>query len=377
MIYLDNAATTQVSQRVLNAMIPYFTEVYGNAGSIHTMGSDAARAMQKARKQCADPINALPEDIIFTSGGSEANTMAIVGLAQHLKSTGKTHVITTCVEHPSVLESMKYLFYNGCCVEYLPVTKDGDLDINDITRLIRDDTGLVSVMAVNNETGNYYDIGKIGAACKNRGVLFHTDCVQAYGTVDIDVYRDCIDFLSVSGHKFHAPKGIGFLYAKHKELLKPIILGGGQEQSLRSGTENIPYIVGLGEAAKAAYEDTKSPKKSETKRELFLSELQKHLGDIRINGRPHDSSKTINLLFDGVDGETLLLLLNNSGVFVSAGSACSSHSAVPSHVLTAIGLSADEARSSIRVSFSSFTTNEEICMAANIIADSVKKLKRR
>lgn len=377
MIYLDNAATTQVSQRVVNAMLPYFTEMYGNAGSIHTMGADAAKAMQKAREQCARPINADPEDIIFTSGGSEANTLAIVGLAKHLISIGKTHVITTPVEHPSVLEAMKYLFYSGFEVEYLSMGKDGELDTAELTSKIRKNTGLVSVMAVNNETGNSYDIQRIGAKCKKYGIFFHTDCVQAYGTMDIDVERDHIDFLSVSGHKFHAPKGVGFLYAKHKELLQPIILGGGQEQTLRSGTENVPSIVGMGEAAEAAFEDPASKQENADKRKLFLSELTKELGGVRINGCPHDGSKTINLFFDGVDGETLLLLLNNRGIVVSAGSACSAHSAVPSHVLTAIGLSDDEARSSIRVSFSVFTTNEEICEAAHVIADSVKKLQRR
>lgn len=376
-IYLDNAATTQVSWCVLDAMIPYLTEHYGNAGSIHTMGMDAARAMQKAREQCAKPINADPNDIIFTSGGSEANTLAIVGLAKYLESVGKTHVLTTQVEHPSVLEAMKYLFYKGFEVEYLPIGKGGEMDTSELAKRIRKNTGLVSVMAVNNETGNSYDIYKIGAKCRKYGILFHTDCVQAYGNMDINVQRDHIDFLSVSGHKFHAPKGVGFLYAKHKELLQPVILGGGQEQGVRSGTENIPSIVGMGVAAEIANEDPTRVQKNANKRKLFLSELTKELSDVRINGLPHEGSKTINLCFDGVDGETLLLLLNNKGIFVSAGSACSAHSAVPSHVLTAIGLTDDEARSSIRVSFSVFTTNEEICEAAHVIADSVKKLQRR
>ena len=358
-------------------MLPYFTEFYGNAGSIHTMGVDAAKAMQKARKQCAEPINADPEDIIFTSCGSEANKLAIVGLANHLTSIGKTHIITTSVEHPSVLEAMKYLFYSGFEVEYMPVQKDGSLNIAELTSRLRDDTGLVSVMAVNNETGNSYDVHGIGAECKKYGILFHTDCVQAYGNMDIDVQRDNIDFLSVSGHKFHAPKGVGFLYAGHKEFLNPIILGGGQEHTLRSGTENIPSIVGMGEAADAAFEDPAIRQKNTDKRKLFLNELTKDLGEVWINGCPHDGSKTINLFFDGVDGETLLLLLNSKGILVSAGSACSAHSAVPSHVLTAIGLTDEEARSSIRVSFSVFTTDEEICEAAHVITDSVKKLQRR
>lgn len=377
MIYLDNAATTQVSQRVVNAMLPYFTEMYGNAGSIHTMGTDAAKAMQKAREQCARPINAGPEDIIFTSGGSEANTLAIVGLAKHLESIGKTHVITTPVEHPSVLEAMKYLFYHGFEITYLPVDKHGILEKSTLVKAFREDTGLVSIMAVNNETGNSYDIRYIGSECKKREILFHTDCVQAFSNIDIDVKEFYIDFLSVSGHKFHAPKGVGFLYAKHKEFIRPIIFGGGQEFGLRSGTENIPYIVGIGKAAEIALEDQMSSECNREKRTLFLDELSKEISDFRINGHPHIGSKVINLYFDGVDGETLLLLLNNQGIFVSAGSACSAHSAVPSHVLKAIGLTDEESRNSIRVSFSSFTTNEEICESAHIIADSVKKLRRR
>ena len=377
MIYLDNAATTQVSQRVMDAMLPYFTEVYGNAGSIHTMGTDAAKAIQIAREQCALPINAEPDDIIFTSGGSEANTLAIVGLAEHLKSVGKTHLITTQVEHPSVLEAMKYLFYNGFEVTYLPVRNDGSLDMNDLEKSFRENTGLVSIMAVNNETGNEYDIHQIGNKCKQRGVLFHTDFVQAYGSLDADVVEDNIDFLSVSGHKFHAPKGVGFLYAKRKDLLRPIVLGGGQEYALRSGTENVPSIVGMGKAAEIAFESPESVKSYANNRKLFLNELTKYLGEVRINGKPHEHSKAVNVCTGDVDGETLLLLLNSRRVFVSAGSACSSHSAVPSHVLTAMGLSDDEARSSIRVSFSTFTTGEEVRNAAYIIADSIKKLQGR
>lgn len=376
MIYLDNAATTQVSRRVVDAMLPYFTEMYGNAGSIHTMGTTAAKALQKAREQCAKPLNANPDNIIFTSGGSEANTLAIVGLAEHLKSIGKTHIITTKVEHPSVLEAMKRLFYMGFEITYLSPDRRGNIDATDVVNAIRKSTGLVSIMAVNNETGNSYDICRIGARCKKQGILFHTDCVQAYGNMHIDVEAYHIDFLTVSGHKFHAQKGVGFLYAKHKEFLRPVILGGGQEFTLRSGTENVPAIVGMGEAAEAAYEALALQDNS-GKRKLFLNELTKELGEVRINGCPYGGSKTINLCFDGVDGETLLLLLNNKGVFVSAGSACSAHSAVPSHVLTAIGLTSDEARSSIRVSFSTHTSNEEICEAARIIADSVKKLQRR
>lgn len=377
MIYLDNAATTQVSQPVLDAMLPYFTEVYGNAGSIHTMGLNAAQAIKKAREQCALPINANPDDIIFTSGGSEANTLAIVGLAKYLKSIGKTHLITTQVEHPSVLEAMKYLFHNGFTITYLPVLPTGELRLDSLKKAIQHDTGLVSVMGVNNEIGNEFNLKGIGAICRQNGVLFHTDCVQAYCNINIDVEEFNIDFLSVSGHKFHAPKGVGFLYARNKDILEPIVFGGGQEFGLRSGTENTPYIVGLGAAASIAYENFYiSRRKYKTLMEVFAGTLIEEVPDALLNGLPHYYSRILNVRFEGVDGETLLLLLNSKGVYVSAGSACSAHSIIPSHVLMSLQLSESEARSSIRVSFSENLSSEEVANAARIIGGSVKELRR-
>lgn len=378
MIYLDNAATTQVSNSVLNAMLPYFRQDYGNAGSIHSMGAKCAKAVNEAREKCALPINADADNIIFTAGGSEANNLAIRGLAEHLKSTGKMHIITTQVEHPSVLNTMEYMETQGFHVEYLPVGNDGTLDINKLRVAFKENTGLVSVMTVNNETGNLYDVHQIGAECAQRGVLFHTDCVQGYGNVEIDVKNDNIDFLSVSGHKFHSPKGIGFLYVKNKELLSPVIYGGGQEHNLRSGTENVPGIVGMGVAAESAYRELTEwnwKQKATNKRETFLRELNASVDGVWVNGIPHEGSKTINLYIQGIDGETLLLMLNSRGVYVSAGSACSAHSAVPSHVLTAMGLTDLEARSSIRVSFSRYTTDKKLIEAAHIIADCVKTLR--
>lgn len=376
MIYLDNAATTQVSQRVVNAMLPYFTEMYGNAGSVHPMGADAANAMRKAREQCAKPIHANPQNILFTSGGSEANTLAILGLAKHLRSAGKTHIITTKVEHPSVLQSVRQLETEGFEVDYLPVQINGDLRLQDLCKAIRLNTGLVSVMGVNNETGNAYDVSSVGKICRELNILFHTDFVQGYGSRKANVEEDCVDFLSVSGHKFHAPKGVGFLYAGKKELLSPIVFGGGQESGLRSGTENIPGIVGMGEAAEAASEILFSGRDIGEVRRLFLYVLQNHVDRFWINGSPANDSRILNLRFEGVDGETLLLLLAQQDVFVSAGSACAAHSAVPSHVLTAMGLTSEQARSSIRISFSpGGTTCEEVCLAATRVAKAVKFLR--
>lgn len=376
MVYLDNAATTKVSQEVMEAMLPYFSDIYGNPGSIHSMGRTAERAVENARRQVAAPIGADPSKIVFTGSGSEANTLAIIGLAEHLKSIGKNHIITTQVEHHSVLECMKYLFYHGFHITYLPVNKRGEIDLNLLSSAICDRTGLVSAMRVNNETGNLYDVHGIGEICHQKGVLFHTDCVQGYCSTRTDVSADNIDFLSASGHKIHAPKGVGFLYAGRKELLRPVIFGGSQEDGLRGGTHNTPYIVGMGRAAELAYE--------KYRRNIYAYGMMTYaiqrriLSEVpyaHINGDPHDNSKTINVRFDSVDGETLLLLLDSKGVQVSAGSACSAHYAVPSHVLSAIGLTEDEARNSIRISISKYTTVEEINEAVQAIADSVKQLR--
>lgn len=376
MIYLDNAATTKVSPEVMGEMLPYFSEEYGNPGSIHSAGRRAMKAIDKAREQCATPISADPGNIIFTSGGSESNTMAIVGLSKYLKSIGKTHIITTQVEHHSVLNAVKSLFYLGFDATFLPVSRDGSLCVSDIEKEIRPETGLISVMMVNNETGNKYDIHSIGELCHKNGILFHTDCVQSYCCTHIDVERDYIDFLSASGHKIHAPKGVGILYAKHKEMLSPIIFGGSQEYELRGGTHNVPYIVGIGRAAHISYTDYLfNDHRYDTKIARLKSNILEEIPGVHINGVPHGNSKTLNLRFDGVDGETLLLLLDNKGVAVSAGSACSAHYATPSHVLSAIGLTPDEARSSIRISVSKYTTSEEIDIASKAIIDSVLQLR--
>lgn len=376
MIYLDNAATTMVSDEVIAAMRSYEKFAYGNPGSIHSMGRDAAKAIARARKQVAKPIGANPENIIFTSGGSESNSLAIVGLANYLKSKGKTHIITSTIEHPSVLEAIKALFYMGFEVTYLPVNEKGYLPASNLIGAIRDDTGLVSIMSVNNETGNQLPTHSIGLICHQKNVLFHTDCVQGYGCTDIDVEDDCIDFLSVSGHKFHAPKGAGFLYARKKELLSPIIYGGGQEFGLRSGTENVASIVGLGIAAKNMWENAGTTYKRNNKlRNLLISLITSEVSGVHINGNPYEGSKTVNLRFDDVDGETLVLLLDALDIIVSAGSACSAHSALPSHVLTALGLSEKEAKSSIRISFSDMTTEDEVRIAAKRITTAVKDLR--
>ena len=378
MIYLDAAATTKVSKEVVDAMLPYFTEQYGNPGSVHTVGRKAARAIAKAREQVARTINADPEQIIFTSGGSEANTLALLGVADYLVKREKTHIIVSSVEHHSVLSCIKQLFGKGFEITYLPVHRNGWICIDDVKNAIKPNTGLISIMTINNELGNLYDVDLIADICKEKSILFHTDFVQAYGSININVNDDGegIDFLSVSGHKIHAPKGIGFLYAKDKSILSPVVQGGGQEFGLRGGTENVPYIVGLGVAAEIAYQDLEMNNELyKSLRELFIKKVKRHLDGVHENGAPFLCSKIVNLTFDGVDGETLLLLLDAKGISVSAGSACSAHSAVPSHVLTAIGLTNKQARSSIRISFPDDISFEEVGSAADIIIDSVKQLR--
>lgn len=380
MIYLDNAATTKVSQSVIDAMIPWMNSDYGNPGSIHSMGRKAATAIEKARRQVALPINADPENIIFTSGGSEANSLAICGLENYLRKTGKTHIITTAVEHSSVLESIKSLFYKGFETTYCGIESNGLLNIAQLEAALKDNTALVSVMGANNETGTEFHIRKIGELCHERGILFHTDCVQAYGNREINVDSFHIDFLSASAHKFHGPKGVGFLYAKHKEFLEPFIHGGNQEHGLRAGTENTASIVGMGQAAEDYFYDMESHREYISKlRHLFIMVLAEAFdGDpkaFQLNGRPFYGQRTINILFDGVDGETLVLLLDKKGVVTSAGAACHAHLSEPSHVLKALGLTDEQARSSIRVSFSPENTYDEIIDAANIIAESVKLLR--
>lgn len=373
MIYLDNAATTKVSKEVLEKMSPHFSEFYGNPGSIHFMGQVAQDFVENARKQVASPINAKPDHIIFTSGGSEANTMAILGLMNYLKSEGKTHVITTQVEHHSVLNSVKQLFYNNFQVTYLPVDPDGSISFNQLKESILPTTGLISVMTVNNETGNLYPIHAIGELCHKENILFHTDCVQGYCQTDIDVERDWIDFLSASGHKIHAPKGVGFLYARNKELLSPIIFGGSQEYGLRGGTHNTPYIVGMGWAASFAHKNFEEDPRFYGRIATHIKgEIISQVPNAHINGTPFANSKTVNIRFDDIDGETLLMMLDSRGIEVSAGSACSAHYVAPSHVLSALGLTDDEARSSIRISVSKYNTGAEIDEAVQAIVDSVK-----
>lgn len=383
MIYLDNAATTQMDERVLKAMVPYLITEYGNAGTLYKFGRTANAAVRKARTQVASLLHATSEQIIFTSGGSEANSLVFGGLKDYLMHIGKTHILVSAIEHDSVLRAAESLIKDGFYVEYLLPHRDGTVSAQDVESAITPETGLISVMYANNETGAINPVNEIGAICMKRGILFHTDCVQAAGCHPIDVEEIRCDFLSLSSHKIHGPKGVGALFAKDKSVLTPVIFGGAeQEFGLRAGTENVAGIVGFGAAceisAKCLHEDCAWVSTLKQRFYMALIEtLQKNGREdiVRTNGPSIlTPGKTLNLRLCGIDGQTLLLMLDGKDICISAGSACNSHEAKPSHVLTAMGLTEDEARSSVRISFSRMNTADEVVDAANIIASCIEIL---
>lgn len=383
MIYLDNASTTRIDPKVLERMIPYMTEEYGNPGTLYKLGRDAKEAVEKARAQVAEFVGASrPDQIIFTSGGTEANNMVFFSLLDFLRKSEKTHVITASNEHDSVINSVKNLsIKRDFDVSFLPVHKNGHVEAGNLESMIRPDTGLVSVMYMNNETGAENPIEEIGAICAEHGILFHTDCVQAAGCSKLNVNRFRCDFLSISSHKIHGPKGVGALYIRDRTICDPLIFGGGaQEFGLRGGTENVAGIVGFGAACELMNETLRDVDiHNSMLKQVFYNELLERLGDrreiVHVNGDliiKH--GKTLNLRFDGIDAETLLLMLDANGVCVSAGSACRSHESEPSRVLLSMGLEPEEARSSLRFSFSKMNTEAEVTKAADIVAMCVSFL---
>lgn len=379
MIYLDNAATTQLDPRVLESMMPYLTTQYGNAGTLYKFGRAANTAVQEARARVAQFIGGNQDNIIFTSGGSEANNLVFHGVKDYLKRIGRTHILVSAVEHDSVLRAAESLTKDGFDVEYIPVLGNGTVPSAAVERALRADTGLVSVMYVNNETGVENPVDDIGSICLKHDILFHTDCVQAAGCHPIDATNIGCSFLSISSHKIHGPKGVGALYVKDTSLLSPLICGGhDQEFGLRGGTEDVAGIVGFGKACElSSAQLTEDRTTVSMLKQRFVTELQGHLGDdaVHINGTSLLApGKTINLRLDGVDNESLILMLDNMDICVSAGSACQSHESKPSHVLTAMGLTTEEARSSIRVSFSRMNTVDEVMDAARIMASFIDVL---
>lgn len=397
MIYLDNAATTQISPAVLEAMMPYLKDVYANPGTIYGFGRQAADAISKARKQVADFIGAKPEQIIFTSGGTEANNLAIKGCKNHLTKINKKHIVTSPTEHDSVLRAIESLCNPLCCndkkcikpefyTSFLPVDKRGHIQVDELEHMsyTYDDIGLVSVMYANNEIGVLNNVASVGRICREKHILFHTDCVQAAGSVALDVTKIGCDFMSISSHKIHGVKGVGALYVRDKQYLSPIINGGlVQEFGLRGGTENVAGIVGFGKACELAGKGIEDYSRTVISFKKHFCEILKdrladeHMEtDVSINGLlPKYPGKTLSLTFKNVDAETLVLMMGAKGVCISAGSACTSHESNPSHVLKAIGLSDDEARSTVRISFSEFNTVYEVERGAKLLAGCVKTLR--
>lgn len=378
MIYLDSAATTPMADCVLEAMLPWFKENYCNAGSVYKKGRDAKRAIENARAQVARIFNAEPENIIFTSGGSEGNSFAFQAASELMETSGKKHILVSSVEHNSVLRAADSLTKRGFCVDYLPVSECGTVLFDTVKRAIKPETGLISIMLVNNETGAINFLEDISALCQENGILLHTDCVQAAGVWNPNSQEIQFDFATVSAHKFHGPKGVGALYIRKPKLYTPMIHGGhNQEFGLRGGTENVPGIVGMGAAAEVIITDAKYlHEKLWEYRIKFWDVIHNRLGEsVHINGQWMTLSKVLNVRVDGVDADTLVMALEAAGVYVSAGSACNSFELEPSHVLLAMGLTPDEARSSVRISFSGLNTEFEIVSAANIFADTVEILR--
>ena len=375
-VYADNAATTSVSKSALDAMMPYLTTLYGNPSSLYSFAQKAKEALEDARKTVADIIGAEPKEIYFTSGGSEADNQAIVSMAKFGALKGKKHLISTKFEHHAVLHTLKQLEKQGFEVTLLDVHEDGVVRLEDVEAAIREDTALVTVMFVNNEIGTVQPIKEIGALCRSKGIPFHTDAVQAAGHMPINVKEMNIDLLSMSGHKFHAPKGVGVLYAKKGMPLFNIIEGGAQERGKRAGTENIPGIVALAAALKESVDNMEAnTAKIIPMRDKLFAELSK-IPHSKINGSlEHHVPGTVNMCFEGIEGESLLLLLDSKGICASSGSACTSGSLDPSHVLLAIGLPHEVAHGSLRLSIGEYNTMEEIDHIIEVVPGIVEYLR--
>ena len=376
-IYADNAATTKMSDVAVKAMLPYLQEIYANASSVHLLGQRSAAALFSARQQVAQVLNCAPKEVFFTSGGSEADNQALISAAALGKKQGKCHIVSTAMEHHAILHTLEALQAQGFTVTLLRPQTDGIVTAAQVAEAITDNTCLVSVMYANNETGAIQPIREIGALCHKRGVLFHTDAVQAAGHLAIDVQRDNIDMLSLSAHKFHGPKGIGLLFAKSNIQLTSLIRGGGQERGKRAGTENLPGIIGLAAALKDAQENMQANTAYITAlRDALRNGLDKIDGASFNGSREHCLPGTVNYSFQGINGEALLSLLSNEGICCSSGSACSAGSLEPSHVLLSLGLSHETAQSALRFSLCEYNTMDEVQTIITKVTEAVNRLRR-
>ena len=376
-IYLDYAATAPVLPEVLDAMLPFFVSAFGNASGIHAEGREARKAVEQARRQAAAVLGAEPREILFTSGGSESNNLAVRGTAMALRGKGN-HIVTSSIEHPSVLNTCRGLEKEGFRVTYLPVDADGSVSPEDVRDAVGPDTVLVSVMAANNEIGTLQPVREIGEICREKGVVFHTDAVQAAGLLKTDVRELNADLLSISAHKFHGPKGTGALYVRKGTRLEPLVRGGEQERGLRAGTENVPGIVGLGKALEiAAAKREETAARIRELRDLLIRLILERVTGARLNGHPERRlPNNCHFSFAGIESEALLLRLDLAGIAVSGGSACTSGSMEPSHVLRAIGLREDMLKSGVRLTLGRETTREETEKTAQVLPEIVEDLRR-
>jgi len=374
-IYLDNAATTKVDERVLKEMSPYFYEKFGNASSVHAKGREAKEAMEKARKIIAKSINAKTNEIYFTSGGTEANNWALKGLFFENKDKGKNHLITSKIDHDCVLNTCKWLETQGAEITYLDVDSEGFIDLNQLKNSITEKTILVSVIHGNNEVGTIQKMEEIGKICKEKNVLFHTDACQSFTKTELDVKKMNLDLVTLNAHKIHGPKGVGALYVRDGVKITPFFHGGGHERKVRSGTENVSGIVGFGKSVEIANE--KDIKKMKILRDKLIEGILK-IENVRLNGPVGNERlcNNINVSFNNIEGEAIGGYLEQKNILTSTGSACASHSLESSHVLKAIGLTPVESNSSIRISISKFTTDEEVEYFLEVLPSIVNKLRR-
>ncbi len=374
-IYVDNNATTKVDPKVLDAILPYFSELYGNPSSMHSFGGSNGQKIRQAREKLAALINALPDEIVFTSCGTESDNTAIMAAVNSLPE--KKHIITTRVEHPAVKNMFEHLAQNNFNVTFVPVDKRGRLDLQYLYDKLSDDTAVVSIMWANNETGVVFPIEEISQVLSKKGIVFHTDAVQAAGKVPIDVKKAKVDMLSLSGHKFHAPKGIGALYVRKGTRFSPYLIGGHQEKGRRGGTENVASIIGMGEAGRLALEELDETSRQMAKlRDKLENELLRRVPRSIVNGDTANRLPgTTNISFEFVEGEAILLMLNEFGICASSGSACTSGSLEPSHVLRAMGVPYTAAHGSIRFSLSKYNTEEEIDYIIEKLPPIIERLR--
>lgn len=376
LIYLDNAATTKTSEEVVAAMLPYFTEYYGNPSSVYEFASESKKAVSNARRTIAETLGAQENEIYFTAGGSEADNWALKATAEAYQSKGK-HIITTKIEHHAILHTAEYLEKRGFEITYIGVDENGVVKVDELEKAIRPDTILISVMFANNEIGTIEPIEEIGSIAKEHGILFHTDAVQAFGQIPINVEKMHIDMLSASGHKLNGPKGIGFLYIRKGVKIGSFIHGGAQERKRRAGTENVPGIVGLGKAVEIAVATMEERTKKESElRDYLIERVLKEVPYSRLNGPRKDRlPNNVSFCFQFIEGESLLIMLDMKGICASSGSACTSGSLDPSHVLLAIGLPHEIAHGSLRLTLGADTTKEDMDTTIEAIKEIVQKLR--